>query len=287
MAFVTKNFKEYDKKILIDSISGIDISRENELVVTKYFGVTKAITRVSSRYEIFDIKNFMIQKIDAIEENFKIHRYKLRINRGQQSLVLISDPIEVGGLNFYKSFYILNSSDRSRRLSLHMGLMNDNDGSYAIWGIKNMSFFKKHLTGITENADQASQSISGETFDEQIESLRSIVGQKVMLSKVRDIIVDEDSQINHRKFDAFKNTLISEASGLTASNLNLLRTPSEKIEINSENDFSIDAFLVFGLYMRIFRNQDSHIVRKETERIMSITQWFIRNEKLKSLLMEF
>jgi hypothetical protein len=150
-----------------------------------------------------------------------------------------------------------------------------------------MSFFKKHLTGITENADQASQSISGETFDEQIESLRSIVGQKVMLSKVRDIIVDEDSQINHRKFDAFKNTLISEASGLTASNLNLLRTPSEKIEINSENDFSIDAFLVFGLYMRIFRNQDSHIVRKETERIMSITQWFIRNEKLKSLLMEF
>ena len=106
-----------------------------------------------------------------------------------------------------------------------------------------------------------------------------------MLSKVRDIIVDEDFKINHKKFDAFKNMIRYEVKGVTATQQTLLTTPSESIQFTELNDISLDAFMVFGLYMRIFKNQDSHIVKKETERIMSITQWFIRKEKLEELLM--
>jgi hypothetical protein len=285
MAYITKHYKAFDKQELVDAISGIEIFKQEDTVVTKYFGVLKSVARVSSRYEIFDIKDFMLKKLDLICQNFDISHYYFRMLRGRQILTLISDPINIGGLNFYKSFYILNSSDKSRRLGLYMGLVNDNDGSYSVWGINNMSLYKKHLTGITSHAEEVAQVISGETFTEQVEAISSLVGQKVMLSKVRDIIVDEDFKINHKKFDAFKNMIRYEVKGVTATQQTLLTTPSESIQFTELNDISLDAFMVFGLYMRIFKNQDSHIVKKETERIMSITQWFIRKEKLEELLM--
>jgi hypothetical protein len=36
--------------------------------------------------------------------------------------------------------------------------------------------------------------------------------------------------------------------------------------------------------MNVFRNQDSYVVRRETEKILKITQCFIREDKLTQLL---
>ena len=282
-----KNFKPFDKETLLKEISGIDISLQDNLVVTKYFDVLKSITKVSKRYEIFDIKSFMNEKIELISSNFDIVHYRLIVKRGIQYLTLVSDAVEINGSNFYKCFFILNSSDKSRRLSLNMGLYQDSSDVYFITSIKNMSLYKKHLTGISSLAEDVAKSIDGETFEEQITAIKNIVGERVMLSNVRDIIVDEDLKINHKKFDAFKNMLLWNAKlSITGSQESLLRTPSEKIVFNATNDISMDAFLVFNLYMQIFRNQDAHVVKKETDRIMSITQCFIRSEKLKELLLE-
>lgn len=284
-----KSFKPFDKEKLLQAISGIDISMQDDMVITKYFDVLKSCTKVSKRYEIFDIKSFMNEKIELICSNFDIQHYKLSIRRGIQYLTLVSDSVEINGSNFYKCFFILNSSDKSRRLSLNMGLYQESSDVYFISGIKSMSLYRKHLTGISSAAEDVSKSFSGETFDEQIAAIKSIVGERVMLSNVRNIIVDEDMKICHKKFDAFKNILLHNAklTSLTREQEDLLRTPSERCVFTATNDISIDAFMVFNLYMSIFRNQDSHIVKKETDRIMSITQWFIRNEKLKELLLEF
>ena len=105
-----------------------------------------------------------------------------------------------------------------------------------------------------------------------------------MISKIREIIIDKDQKINHRKFDAFKNQLSYSGIKWSKEQYNLLRTQSEKLEISIKNDFSIDAYLVFNLYMQIFRNLDSYVVKKETERITKITQCFIRNDKLNQIL---
>jgi hypothetical protein len=67
-----------------------------------------------------------------IEKNFKISQYKIDIIGGKQYLQLISDKVEVGGVEFYKSFYILNSSDKSRRLSFNVGLYSENASCYVI-----------------------------------------------------------------------------------------------------------------------------------------------------------
>ena len=281
----SRGYKNYNKPDLFSKIDSIEIFQQGAQVVTKYFGRVINTTNVSNRYEIFDIRGFMKSKIEYLESNFNITFSNLRIRGGVQELILLSDQVEIAGITYYKAFFILNSSDKSRRLSMNLGLYQADNGTYLVNTIKNFSLVTKHIKGITDKAEVATQNLDVETFDEQINSIRSLVGERVMLSQVRNIIIDKDQKVNHNKFDALKNTLRwNYSKGLSKEQIGVLMTPSEKLDFNPIIDFSFDAFHIFRAYMNVFRNQDSYVVRKETEKILKITQCFIREDKLAQLL---
>ena len=174
-------------------------------------------------------------------------------------------------------------------LSFNSGLFSESKNLYIISSVKNIGINKKHLRGVTEAAEQASVGLNDETFQEQIDLINSLVGHRIQLSKLKEIIVpDADVQISHRKFDAFKNNILYYASegrlNLTSDQVITLRTNSEKLNLTPQNDFYVDAFWAFQTYLRIFSRQDSHIIQKETARIMNITQWAVRNQQLNELL---
>jgi hypothetical protein len=275
----------YNKEELFQKIDKISIEKIEGQVITKYNNKVIKIANVSNRYEIFDIAKYLKDKIEIIEDNFNITHYILNIKGGQQSLQLISDEVKIGGVNFRKSFYILNSTDKSRRLNFNSGLQSDK--FYSIG--KAVSMCKKHLNGVTKAAEDASIGLNGETFDEQIELIESLVGHRIKFSKIREVILGNDENtpdINHRRFDAFKNSVRYESLykriNLTESQRRMLLTQSDRLN-EIEDDFYLDAFLTFQIYMTIFNKQDSYIIKKETERIMGITQWAVRNSILESL----
>ena len=280
-----KGFRTYNKNEIFDLIDKISIEKLNNQVITKWCNKVIKVANVSNRYEIFDITKYLKDKIELIESNFNISKYSLSVKGGQQYLQLISDSVEIGGINFYKSFYILNSSDKSRRLSFYAGLHSEK--YYSIGN--NVGMSKKHLKGVTEAADVASIGFNGETFDDQIESLQNLVGHRIKLSKIREVILGDKEdipQINHRKFDAFKNSVrFADGDGLirlTGEQRSQLYTESERMTEVKE-DFYLDAFWVFGSYMRLFNRQDSHVIKNETDRIMKMTQWAVRNNVLEAL----
>lgn len=280
-----KLHNQYNKQELFQTIEKISIEKVENQVITKFDNRVINITNVSNRYEIFDIVKYLKEKINTIEKNFQINKYRLTITAGRQYLQLISDSIEINGIKFHKSFYIANSTDRSLRLSFNVGL--DSDKFYMIGN--NIGVTKKHLTGVTKFVNDASEGLNGETFNEQIESVKSLIGHRIKFSKIREVILGDKEdipQINHRKFDAFKNVVryyTSDAKiDLSKEQLNMLFTPSEKLT-KIENDFYIDAFFTFAQYLKIFNNKDSHIIKNETERIMKITQWKVRNDVLEEL----
>lgn len=287
-----RGYQDYNKEQLLNIIDKISITKEGTQVITKFDERVIKVANVSNRYEIFDISSYLKSKIELIEKNFTIYKQRLDIIGGKQYLQLISDSIQVGGVDFHKSFYILNSSDKSRRLSFNVGLYSDINDLYVI-GSSNTGLIKKHLKGVTHAAEVASEGLNGETFNEQIESMESIVGHKVAFSKLREIILGEGEipQINHRKFDAFKNNVRYVANKielvqtkLSVEQRNMLYTESNKIkEVTRELDFYVDAFWAFQAYLKIFNRQDSHIIKIETERISKITQCSIRNSILESL----
>ena len=281
-----KGFRNYNKEELFNYIDKIEVEKVNGQVITKYGGKVTQVANVSKRYEVFDIAKYLKEKIELIEQNFTISKYQLIIRRGQQYLQLISDSVNIGGVDFYKSFYILNSTDKSRRLSFYAGLHSKN---YYYIGANNVGLSKKHLTGVNIAAEDASKGLTGETFDEQIEALRNLVGHRIQFSKIRQVILgdkEEIPQVNHRKFDAFKNSVrYADGDGLirlTKEQRSQLYTDSERMKEVKE-DFYLDAFWSFGSYMRLFNRQDSHVIKNETDRIMKITQWSVRNSILESL----
>lgn len=281
-----KGFRNYNKTELFNMIDKISIEKIENQIITKYDNRVINVSNVSNRYEIFDIGKYLKDKIELIEKNFTITKYDFRLTRGQQSLTLVSDGVEIGGVEFHKSFYILNSTDKSRRLSFNAGLKSDN--FYTI-GMNNVGLTKKHLTGVTQAAEDASVGLTGETFDEQIEALTSLVGHRIQFSKLRQIILGEKEeipQINHRKFDAFKNSVRYASSDrkitLTSDEHKQLFQDSESMK-SVQHDFYLDAFWSFQMYLRLFNKQDAHIIKNETERIMKMTQWAVRNSVLESL----
>jgi hypothetical protein len=282
--------RQYNKQELIDKIDRISIEREGNTIITKYDGGVINATPVSNRYEIFDIVKYLKSKIDMIEQNFTISKYSFKMTSGRQYLQLISDKIEVGGLEFYKSFYILNSSDKSRRLSFNVGLYCETKNFYVV-GVKNVGLVKKHLTGVTQAAEVATEGLNGETFNEQVDAMNSLVGHQIAFSKIREVILGDKKEIpkiNHRKFDAFKNMIRYEVSDgklkLTKAQHDILFKESDKINtISPLEDFNLDAFKAFQIYLRIFNRQDSHVIKIETDRILKMTKWAIRNAVLESL----
>lgn len=283
-----RQFQPYDKQRLLDQIDLISIELVDKQVITKRGATVLSVTNVSNRYEVFDIKSYLKSKIDIIEKNFQITKYYFRLTKGIQELTLLSDTIQIEGVDFHKSFFILNSSDKSRRLSFNAGLYCDSKDFYVVSSIKNLGLTKKHLKGVTIAAEQASIGLNGESFDEQIQSISQLVGHRISLSKLaQSIVTDSDKNADHMKFDAFKNAIIQRAQEgklkITSTQYSTLKTPSLKLVFDSTNDFYVDAFWAFQTYIRLFNRQDSHIVKRETERIMAITQWSIRNQALQEL----
>jgi hypothetical protein len=283
---IRRSFRNYNREELNEKINSIDITRQSNQVITKYFGRVIKVSNVSDIYEVFDINSYLNSKLDQIESNFSISKYDLTVKGGIQSLTLISDPVDINGNEFHKSFFILNSTDRSRKLSFDLGLFSKSKNFFTIHS-SNIGLSKRHLRGVTKAAEESTQNINVETFDQQINDISSLVNHKVKLSNIRDIIVDENLKVNHSKFDSFKwNILNFQSEGrvqLSNDQKMMLRMPSEKLQITGENDFYIDAFFAFQTYLRIFSNQDSHLIKKETEKIMKITQCSIRNNQLELL----
>jgi len=285
---INAGYKPYDLGELFTKIDAIEITRQGNQVVTKYFDRVINTTEVSPIYEVFDIRAFMKAKIDQLAHNFNMRWYKFVMKRGIQELTILSDDVDINGTPYYKAFFILNSSDKSRRLNMNMGLYRADNNSYLVSAIRNMSLSKKHLRGVTQSAEEVSQSIDVETFDEQIASIKSLVGERVLLSKVRETILDKDLKVNHMKFDALKNSLrwskTDKMDSLSSEQIKTLMTPSEKLTLDHHNDFSIEAYKVFNCYIQVFSRQDSYVVKRETEKILKITQCFIRDEKISQIL---
>lgn len=283
----TMALRKYNKLELFNQIDKLSITKVGESVITKYDDRVIKTANVSSRYEIFDISKYLKEKIEIIENNFDIKEYDLVIKGGVQSLRLTSDIVTIGDIKFKKSFYILNSSDRSRRLSFHTGLTSVK-GNVSIIGVNNAGLTKKHLNGVTEAAEEASMNFNTETFDQQVADLKGLLNHSIRFSELRKVILGDKEfsdvlDINHKKFDAFKNSLLSNISMEDFQRKLLYKKSIDMKEVTSDQDFIVDAFTAFHLYLRIFNKQDSHIIKNETDRIMGITLWAFRAKRLASL----
>lgn len=284
-----KTYIPFKKEDLIEKINKLDVSQEGGHIITKYNERVIKTSKVSNRYEIFDIKAYLTQQIDFISSNFPIQSYNLNIKGGIQSLDLLSEPVKIGDHEFYKGFFLLNSTDKSRALNFNIGLFNKTQNWYYIWGL-NVNLYRKHLKGITVMAEDKIQQLNHETFDEQVDLLKDLVNNKVSYAEIVKIITpSSEVKVNLAKLESFNTSVLyyhqKGKIKLTNEQLDLLKLDGEQIlsKIQNFETFYFEAFMVFQIYLSLFNRQDSYLIKKESEKIGAITQSSIRNSLLESL----
>lgn len=271
--------KPYTKESLLNELNLLKIERIGDLVITKYKGDVIKTSTVSNRYEVFDIVGYIKEKLETIEKNFKIDKYSLSIKGGVQYLKLYSDKIVINNIDFYKTFYITNSTDKSRRLSFKVGLYTNLKNIDYI-NSNELDFSKKHLSGVNKLVEESFNKLDEQIFTEQIESLRSLDKHIIKLSNIKEVITTDNEKIGNKRFVSFKNKVLF--NGLFDL------TDSERKELFRNKtdilyDFELDAFKVLLTYLSMFSYQDSVIIKKESERILELTKFMIRKKVLSKL----
>lgn len=271
--------KPYIKESLLNELNLLKIERIGDLVITKYKGDVIKTSTVSNRYEVFDIVGYIKEKLETIEKNFKIDKYSLSIKGGVQYLKLYSDKIVINNIDFYKTFYITNSTDKSRRLSFKVGLYTNLKNIDYI-NSNELDFSKKHLSGVNKLVEESFSKLDEQIFTEQIESLRSLDKHIIKLSNIKEVITTDNEKMGNKRFVSFKNKVLF--NGLFDL------TDSERKELFRNKtdilyDFELDAFKVLLTYLSMFSYQDSVIIKKESTRILELTKFMIRKKVLSKI----
>ncbi len=285
--------KEFNKQELFKFIDKFEIEMDGDILVTKYDGRTVKTVSVSKRYEIFDFRKYMKNKINAISDNFQIGQYSNYFTGGIQEIRLYSEQVTIGEDVYEKCFYFLNSTDKTRVLNMNLGFYCRTKNVYLAFTKSEFSLRKKHLTGVTEAANNVSMKFDEQPFEDEIKSIKSLLNHSVKLSKIQEILIapERDTDTNstgHLRFDAFK-TALERRMRTNKHEQNILRTSSESLETKYSGkdadryDFYVDAYDAFVIYTSLFVNRDAYVIAKETERILNITQQMIRNNKLDSI----
>ena len=283
--------KEFEYNELLEKISNISIELVGNEVITKFRDSVLSVTEVSNRYEIFDFKPFVITCINEVMKSYDIEKYELILVRGIQEIRLYSKPQIVNGEEFRRTFYLLNSSDRSRALSFSYGLSHN----HFDFILKGGTISKKHYKGITEYVEERID-LDDTFFQNQIVILEKIIGDKILMSNVQKVVTQVDNILDAKKalllnFDnlryiLYRNTENSLHKEDRTKLYSYLKSSMIKDFTEPGNDFSIDSFTVLKAYLKMFSRSDCSTIRRESERISELSIYQNRNSILDELLLE-
>lgn len=273
---------------LLTKLSNIEIKLEGDEVATYYNKRQTSRTKVSNKYEIFDFRPFVIRCINEVQKNYTIDKYTLSVIGGRQEIRLFSEPEIIDGKEFRRTFYLLNSSDKSRALSFSYGLKYDDFHFVS----KKGTIYKKHYTGITSYVDEHID-LDDTIFQEQIEVLEKIIGDTIYMSDVQKVIteseiLDKAKVTLKNNFDKFRDLLYRDSRNIISESdrekLKVSWLSKVKKDYIKADDFMIDSFLVFKTYLKLFIRKDAGEIKRESERISKLGVLENRKNSLDSLL---
>ena len=286
-----KEKQKFDYDELKSYLDKIEIRMESDEVATYYDNKQVSRKRVSGRYEIFDFRPFILNCLSSILANYEIQSYDIFVVGGVQEIRLYSSDIEVNGEMFTKTFYLLNSSDKSRALGFSYGLTYKTKAHFIT---KMGSITKKHYKGITEHVNE-NVDVSNVPFDDIISDLKDIIGECISFKDVVHIILDgklprQATMTNINRLVKFINKIKydrsldgSIRSGLPSAGFYFnLREYIEQLE----RDFNpiIDSFLVFKVYMSLLVGEDCTAFKRESAKIRKLGYYKQRQDNIDFIL---
>lgn len=251
---------------------------ENGSLITSYDGREICRVDVSKVYYNFDFSNFSKSILAEIEKYFTPEKYALKAASGVQELKLVGDELYIDNERYEKMISIVNSTDKSRALSMNVGLAKIDKSGRTDSILILTSFSNKHYkSSLPDKIKSFSDNLINFNMDidyhiKTIEDLKnkeiSIIefSKKMMFNDEGKVIKSVILKLNAMgKRLAYNYNLKTNYSTL----VNLTPDKIDKIQ-----DVTINAKTIYSAYIELFKNSDTSIIARESRRIIETLEKF-------------
>ena len=264
--------KVFDSVKLNEDLDKFDNQIEDGFLITKYDGREICRVEVSKIYYNFDFTNFSKSILAEIQKYFSPEVYRLKIASGEQEIKLIGDELYIDNERYEKSISIVNSTDKSKALSMNVGLVKCEKGKRSASTIILTSFSNKHYkASLPDKIKSFSENLINFNMDIDfhVKTIEDLKNKEVTIVEfAKSVLFDKNGKVVKSielKLAALGKKLMydygfrknySTLSNLTAAN------------INNVEDFTLNAKVLFTAYIEMFKDSDTSIIARESRRVI-------------------
>lgn len=247
-------------------------------LVTSYDGRVICTVDVSKVYYNFDFSNFSKNIVSEIEKYFTPEKYALKAQSGVQELKLVGDGVYIDNERYEKMVSIVNSTDKSRALSMNIGLVKiDKFGRVQSCTILT-SFSNKHYkSSLPDKIKSFSDNLINfdMDIDFHVQTIEDLKHKEISIVEfTKTILFNKDGKVIKSvelKLNAMGKRLAynygfrdkySTVTNLTSANLDNVK------------DFTINAKTLYSAYIELFKGCDTSIIARESRRIIDTLDTF-------------
>lgn len=253
-----------------DTLSKFRNTVEGGVLTTSYDNRVVAKVDVSKIYFNFDFANFSKTILAEITKYFTPEKYFLSAKGGIQEIRLVGDELYIDNEIYKKMITIVNSTDKSRALSMNVGLVKMSKYDYVQSYIILTSFTNKHyISSLPDKIKDFSDNLINFNIniDYHIKTIEDLKDKNVDIVKLaKSMLYKNDGELIKSmdlKLRALANKLQYMKNyrndweifmNLTSKNM------SKELIVNSKD--------IFDAYMVLFKDKDSSIIARESRRML-------------------
>lgn len=269
--YVTTKAFDFDK--VNDDLSKLSNKIEDDFLVTRYDGREICRVEVSKIYYNFDFGGFSKSLLSEILNYFQPEKYKLRIASGIQEIRLFGGELYIDNERYEKMISIVNSTDKSRALSMNIGLVKiEKNSSYAKSYTILTNFSNKHYkSSLPDKIKSFSDNLINFNIniDFHIKTIEDLKNKNFsIVDFAKTMIIDKNDKVIKSvelKLRAFGKKMVYDYNFYKKYNTltNLTADKLDKVE-----DFEVNAKTVYNAYMELFKDSDTSIIARESRRVI-------------------
>jgi len=264
--------KEFDSIKITEDLDKFENKVENGFLITKYDGREICRVEISKIYYNFDFTNFSKSILSEIQKYFTPEKYSLRAASGVQEIRLQGDELFIDNERYEKIISIVNSTDKSKALSMSVGLVRIDKNKYPKSYTILTNFSNKHYkASLPDKIKSFSDNLINFNMDIDfhVKTIEDLKNKDVtIINFAKTIMFDEKGKLIKTvelKLRALGKKLMYDY-GFRKNYSTLSNIISDKLD--KIPDFTINSKILYNAYVELFKDQDTSVIARESRRII-------------------
>lgn len=258
---------------------------EDGFLITSYDNSEICRVEVSKVYYNFDFTNFSKSIVSEIQKYFSPEKYSLKAASGVQEIRLVGDELFIDNERYEKMISIINSTDKSRALSMNVGLVRVEKGGYPKSYTILTSFSNKHYkSSLPDKIKDFSDNLINFNMDINfhIKTIEDLKNSEVsIIDLAKSLLFNEDGKViktNELKLRSLGKRLISYYN--LRKHYTLLSNLTAN-EIGKFGDLKLNSSVIYNAYIELFKDSDVSVIARESRKIIEALELLIPTNELK------